>query len=232
MNSNKLILLHGALGSQLQLMGLKAHLGHQFEVFSFDFEGHGSFASNKEFSIEGFAENLMHFIRINQLENCHIFGYSMGGYVALYLASQGDKTIKSVNTFGTKFHWNPKSAAMEVKMLDPDIIAEKVPRHAEHLRTIHSHNDWRAVLENTAQMMLSLGENPRLNEGTLQSIEIPVLINIGDQDQMVSIDESQQTTDALKNGSLNILKGFQHPLEKNDLAHLSQIISNFISSQN
>ena len=53
-----LILLHGAIGAASQLNPLKDVLSGTFEVYSFNFEGHGGSPSEHPFSIELFTENL------------------------------------------------------------------------------------------------------------------------------------------------------------------------------
>ena len=85
----KLLLLHGALGSQTQLESLKNTLAASFEVHCLDFYGHGSATLSEEpFRIAGFAEQVNNWLEEKQFDSISIFGYSMGGYVALYLASK------------------------------------------------------------------------------------------------------------------------------------------------
>jgi pimeloyl-ACP methyl ester carboxylesterase len=80
-----LILLHGALGHANQLHPL-ADLLKTYHVHTLNFSGHGGTPmSNASFSIPLFAEEVRQYIRQNNLGNVAIFGYSMGGYVAMYL---------------------------------------------------------------------------------------------------------------------------------------------------
>ena len=104
-----LILLHGALGCADELATLKAILSEQFNIHSFDFDGHGTNTSNLDFSIDLFSENLNCFIEEHDLAPCHVFGYSMGGYVALKLASTDPEKIGKIVTLGTKFDWTPET---------------------------------------------------------------------------------------------------------------------------
>jgi pimeloyl-ACP methyl ester carboxylesterase len=49
------------------------------------FQGHGSDTTNGDFSIERFANDTLDFLDQHQIDSVNIFGYSMGGYVALKL---------------------------------------------------------------------------------------------------------------------------------------------------
>lgn len=211
-----LLLLHGALGSKAQLSPLKTELAAHFSVHSLDFEGHGRRPSDRNFSMDHFGENVTNYMDQTGIPSAYIFGYSMGGYAALNLATANSNRIKGIVTFGTKFDWTPESAKKEVKMLNPEAIEQKVPKFAAHLKKLHPGNDWKEVLRKTAGLMLDLGAEAPLHRESLSKIEIPVHILIGDADAMVSIEESKFASDHLPQGHLHILEGFQHPLEKND----------------
>ncbi len=105
-NKPQLLLLHGALGSKKQFSNLKPLLEEKFELFQLDFDGHGDGKDTKHFSIELFTENLRAFLFENELKAINIFGYSMGGYVALNLAIKHPELVNKIVTLGTKFDWN------------------------------------------------------------------------------------------------------------------------------
>lgn len=223
-----LILLHGALGTKAQFKSLKEQLSDHFEVHDLDFEGHGSNHSSNEFSMELFAQNVIQYLTELNIEQTHIFGYSMGGYVGLTVAKSTPERIGKIITLGTKFNWTKEIAEQEIKMLNPDKIEEKVPAFAQSLQAIHTHNDWKEMMRKTADMMLGLGMGKRLSSEDLEKIATEVLIGIGDKDRMVSIEESKESANILPNGYLKIIEGFPHPIEKVDTEILKSIIIDFI----
>lgn len=160
----KLILLHGALGTQSHFNELAEELKKTYEVYTLNFDGHGGKESSSDFSIELFTQNLLDFIGDNSLEQASIFGYSMGGYVALNAAIISPKKIGRIITLGTKFDWSLESAEKEVKMLNPTIIEEKIPQFAEKLKKEHQPQDWKLVMTKTAKMMLDMGNGLRIDE--------------------------------------------------------------------
>ena len=222
-----LLLLHGAIGSEEQFAELKKMLSTCFTVHTINFSGHGGNDMPEQFEITSFAAETESYLERNNLESVNIFGYSMGGYVALYLALHYRKRISSVFTFATKFTWSPEIAQKETKMLNPDKIAEKLPAFAMELEKRHLPNDWRSVLNKTAQMMQNLGEQNLLSHDDISRISIRVRIGIGDRDSMVTLEETVAAYKSLPNGSLLVLPQTPHPLEQIDKQRLAHEIKNF-----
>lgn len=223
-----ILLLHGAIGSKDQLNSLTEKLKGEFIVHSINFSGHGGEQMPEMFSIAVFANDVLNYLEKNSIEKINIFGYSMGGYVALYLAKHHPQKIEKIFTFATKFFWSPEIAAKEIKMLDAEKIKEKIPVFAKTLEQRHSLNDWKTVLQKTSEMMVEMGTNNPLTLSDYNSIEIPVLIGIGDTDTMVTLEETTEVYNWLKNARLMVFPETQHPIEKvNEEILTAEIISFF-----
>ena len=221
------LLLHGALGSSSQLLPLKTQLeniGHI--VYTLKFSGHGGqpFSENG-FGIEIFAEELLQFLNSQKIERINIFGYSMGGYVALWLAHQHPERFQKIITLGTKFDWSPESAAKEVKMLDPEKLQEKVPAFAETLKQRHLPNDWKILLQKTAEMMLTLVNKPPLTDEVLKQIKIPTMICQGEMDAMADINYTKQVAGYLPQAECKMLAKTPHPIEKVKLNLITELLA-------
>ena len=109
-------------------------------------------------------------------------------------------------------------------MLQPEVIEEKVPKFAEHLNRMHEPNDWKENMRATAEMMLSMGENPPLSQVDLSKVKCPVALTLGGKDAMVSQEETIAVKDQLSNASFHLFEEFEHPLEKIDLIILSKFL--------
>jgi esterase/lipase len=222
-----IILLHGALGAKDQLEPLKEALTKlNYQVHSFSFSGHGDVPFQSEFGIEQFAKELKKFISGNKLMQAPVFGYSMGGYVALYLASQQNDLLGNIITLGTKFSWTKDIAQREIKQLDPKIILEKVPKFAEALK--QRHTDWELLLERTAHMMVSLGNENILNEDLFSKIQNKVLVGLADKDSMVTAEETSNAIEQLENAKRYTLHETKHPIESVDVNVLADIVHQFV----
>ncbi|MCW5924677.1 MAG: alpha/beta fold hydrolase [Saprospiraceae bacterium] len=217
-----LILLHGAIGSAAQFDALRPHLGSERPVFALSFPGHGGSSADEPFSMSRFSDFVLRFLEKEKVVRADFFGYSMGGYVALYLAWQHPERVRRVFTLGTKFDWTPETAARESAMLNAEKIAEKVPAFAQMLAARHAPADWKEVLRRTADMLRDLGAGQGLPAEAFARIGCPVTIGLGELDNMVTLEESRAVASALPRGSLEILTACKHPMEQVDVVLLAE----------
>lgn len=226
-----ILLLHGALGSADTLSPLKQELEGKYKIHTFDFSGHGERAALDEpYSMRLFAGDIAVFLEKETIAQTHIFGYSMGGYAALYFALQHPERVSSIFTLATKFAWSPETAVKETKMLDPIKVEEKVPAFAQLLAQRHAPQDWKTVMRKTADMMLHLGNAPVLTPDNLPMLQVPVRVSVGDRDNMVSVEETVWAYQHLPNASLMVLPATRHPLETIPTAKLAAELESFINT--
>ncbi|MBE2217323.1 MAG: alpha/beta fold hydrolase [Ignavibacteria bacterium] len=223
-----ILLLHGALGSKSQFAEISEILSQKYEVFTFDFTGHGANPlPETQFTIETFAQDISVFMRANGLDGTDIFGYSMGGYAALYASAAGLINAGRIFTLATKFEWNVEIAAREAKMLDAGKIKQKVPAFAEELAARHGSSKWESLLGMTREMVKRLGDKNPLNNEMLAKVNNEVLVSIGDRDKMVSLEETIAAYRAIENGSLLVLPKTEHPIERVDIQRLTHEMKTF-----
>jgi pimeloyl-ACP methyl ester carboxylesterase len=227
-----IILLHGALGSKDQLQPLAKELIGTYQVHSFNFSGHGGRPiPDIAFSIPLFAEQIVEYMKETNIEQANIFGYSMGGYTAMYLAKHHPDKINRLITLATKFHWDPSTAAREVKMLDGKTIREKVPAFAAQLQQRHAPNDWLALLDKTKELLTDLGQQNTLQPADYSSITTPSLILLGDRDKMVTLEETVAVYKQLPNAWFGVMPGTPHAFEQVNLSFLAELIRRFINEK-
>ena len=223
-----ILLLHGAIGSSVQLEPLAELLTNNYKVNLLNLSGHGGKQiPDEQFSIEMFGEDVLYFIEKNKLGKINVYGYSMGGYVALYIARNFPDKINKIFTTATKFDWNEESSLKESRLLNPEKIIEKIPKFAEQLSERHSAENWKQVLKKTAEMMINLGKNKLLKDVDFSLIENEVLLSVGDRDNMVSIEETVDVYRKLQNGKLLIFPDTPHPIEKISAERLANEIELF-----
>ncbi|HEY0065992.1 MAG TPA: alpha/beta hydrolase [Flavisolibacter sp.] len=224
-----LILLHGALGSSEQLKTLEQSLSDNYQVHIPDLPGHGGTGLQQEFSIHFFAQYLEEYIEQHNLKRASVFGYSMGGYVAMYLAVQRPELISKIITLATKWTWSEEITAREVKMLQPEVIEQKLPQFAQALVQRHAPDDWKELLHKTADMMLQMGKNNPLKHEDLAQVTTPSLIMLGDRDKMVSLQETVEAYQHIPSAQMAVLPKTSHPIEQVDIEMISFFIRRFIS---
>lgn len=223
-----IVLLHGAIGAADHMKALADALSDKYKVHTLNFSGHGGMPYTEAFSIPLFAEELRQFIAARKLEEVSVFGYSMGGYVGMYLAKQQPKLIQKLVTLATKFHWDEEIASKEVQMLNAEKIEAKVPVFAKTLKERHAPNDWKEVLSKTADMLTALGKDNALKPEEYAEIQTPSLVLLGDRDKMITLEETVAVYKALPNAQMAMLPNTPHPIEQMDAALLAYFIRRFI----
>lgn len=226
---NPIIIIHGALGAQSQLKGLADELSVLGKrAFLIDLAGHGGkpFRSTG-FGIEAFADDLNEFIGQHRIDGADVFGYSMGGYVALWLALNQPGKLGRIITLGTKFDWDSTSAQREVNKLNPEKILLKIPAFARILEHRHKPLDWKELMSKTGEMMLALGTKPLLTLENARHITNNTSVLLGDQDDMADASFSKSFALALPHGTFITLDRTPHPIERVDVNRLANLILGF-----
>ncbi len=225
-----LLLLHGALSTQNQFDDFALYLKKNHKVNALTFRGHGN--NQKTLSghfFDDYNEDILSYMVQNQLSKINIFGYSMGGYAALYFASKYPNMVESIATLNTKFDWNIAQVSKETALLNADKIAEKVPAYAQHLMHIHGEQNWKTMLANTKTMMEQLAQQPILTEALLNQINCKVLIGVGDRDNTATIIENLNIFKQLPDAQFMVLPNTGHPFDKVNYELLHLLCNNFFN---
>ena len=216
------IFLHGALGAAAQFDRLLPLLPSDYPAVAWSLPGHGQQLPEAPFSLDLFTSALLKFLDEIKLDAVNIFGYSMGGYLALHLASEHPERVKRVITLGTKLQWSPEVAAGMNRMFDPEKIEAKVPQFATSLAAMHA--DWKAVCRHTAAFLEELGNGQGIQEAAYARIACPVTIGWGNEDNVVGKEESQHVAGLIPQGEFVELMGVKHPIDLVD----SNILVKFV----
>lgn len=223
-----ILLLHGAIGGAAQLKPLADLLSNSYSVHTINFSGHGGEPMPAgAFSMELFAQQVLDYMDQHQIQSPQIFGYSMGGYVGMYIARHHPGRISGLITLATKFLWDEAIAAKQQRSFDANVILEKAPAFAEQLQQLHGTENWKEVLVRTGAMLTALGKRNTLKAEDYPLVQTPVLLIQGDKDRMVTLDETIAVYRGMPAGkaSLCILPDTPHPLENVNLDLLARLIN-------
>lgn len=221
--------LHGALGTAEQLRPLINQLPDQINKHPITFEGHGPEPMPMgPFRIESFGEQVLREMDEQQVDKASFFGYSMGGYVALWLALHHPDRVDRVATLGTVLEWSPERAATENRQLDIDQMRQKVPRFVEMLEKIHP-NGWIDVADKTRDLLTDLGSNSSISESEWYEIKKPVRIHTGDRDRTATPESALRISRFLPDADVMVIPGSHHPIQKVNLRLLGESLMDFFT---
>ncbi|MBS1630274.1 MAG: alpha/beta fold hydrolase [Bacteroidetes bacterium] len=220
-----LILLHAALGAAASMKGLQEIFTRRgVETCCLDFPGHGQTAWPEQgLSMNIFEEEVIRFMDERGLASAHVFGYSMGGFVALNLALRVPERILSLCTLATKMDWTEAICARESALLEPEKMEAKVPQFARSLAGLHSRNGWEKVVNETRKLITQM-HTQCIPDVDLAKIQQPACVLLGDRDTMVSAEETLALYRVLPNAMMALLPETPHSLDRVDLSLLTGFV--------
>ncbi|MDX1663534.1 MAG: alpha/beta hydrolase [Candidatus Promineifilaceae bacterium] len=206
-----LLLLPGLLGSiSSQWRGFVDPLSRQFRVVLMDLRGHGHSENQAQaLQIERLAADVAGLVDYLDLDEIHVAGYSLGGYLGLLFALQQPGRVPTLLMHATKFYWTEEAAGRMRSQLDPDLMAEKVPAYADSLAQEHG-SRWRALVRQAGDLIAHLGQEG-LSERMVRQLQMPIMVSVGDRDELVSLPEASRLSRIPPQGMLLVLPGVQHP---------------------
>jgi pimeloyl-ACP methyl ester carboxylesterase len=119
-----LILLHGAFATADGWGGVLPTLSKSHQVIAVELQGHGHTADrDTPFSMEQMADDVAELLKALKIETADVFGYSMGGSVALGVAIRHPEVVGKLAVLGatagpTKDTYNPETLK-QMKSITP-----------------------------------------------------------------------------------------------------------------
>ena len=209
-----LLLLPGLLGSvNLHWQNFIRELQVDYHLVLVDWRGHGR-SENKELDLlpKQLVHDLSGLLEHIGIGTVHIAGYDLGGYLGLMFALRHPNWVRTLLMQATKFYWNPAPVREVTRQLNPDLIIEKTPAYANRLAKEHGAARWRPLVRQAADLVAYLGEDG-LTETMLTSVQCPVLVSVGDRDELVPVQEAYLLSRAFPDASLLVLPNVRHPFQ-------------------
>ena len=213
-NKPNLLLLPGLLGAiRSQWRPFLKPLSENYRLTLVDLRGHGRSQNNApKLNISQMIDDLTGLLDQLNIERLHIAGYSLGGYLGLLLAINQPRRIATLLMHATKFYWTTAAATKMQEQLDPDVMAQKVPTYADQLVKDHGGRQWRTLVRQAAELTHLLVDDS-LSERHLKNAQLPVLVSVGDRDELVPLPEAFRLSRTLPHGELLVLPNTRHPLQ-------------------
>jgi len=209
-----LLLLPGLMGAiSSQWRKFIRPLSADYRILMMDLRGHGrSTNSASELMPNRMAQDIAGLLDYLEIEEVHVAGYSLGGYLGLLLALNQPRRVNTLLMHATKFYWTEESAKNMQQQLNPEMLVEKVPAYVDQLMKDHGARQWRILVRQAVDLTFFLAEKG-IPERMLKHMETPVLISLGDRDEMVPLPEAVRLRRMLPKGELIVLPGTRHAFQ-------------------
>jgi pimeloyl-ACP methyl ester carboxylesterase len=197
-----------------------------YQVLLPDLRGHGR-SENEAHELRAvrMVQDLVGLLDHLAIETLHVAGYDLGGYLGLMLHLQQPRRVKTLLMHATKFYWNAEAVHRMRRQLDPDLMVEKVPAYADQLVKEHG-SRWRQLVRQAGDLVALLAQEG-VTEGMARRAQLPVLVSVGDRDELVNIVEAARLARLLPDGNLLVLPGVRHPFSSLPLIPLLPMMRQF-----
>jgi pimeloyl-ACP methyl ester carboxylesterase len=236
-----LLLLHGLGSSSLDWDEQIGVYAEHFRVIAPDLRGFGR--SSKPigpYSIRLFGEDLTALLDRLKISRCHVLGYSMGGAIALQMATHPESRFSSlilVNTLASfeVDHWRKQMFVLVRIAMARFVGMERMARfgakrlfpdpHQSHLRRRmierHRHNTPHSYL---AALHALKGWTVK---ELLPRIDVPTLVVAADQDYF-SVEEKAEFVAAMPNARLEIVTQSRHGTPFDQSERFNKLVMAFL----
>lgn len=227
-SQQKLLLLPGLLGAiSSQWRPFVEPLSRRYRLILVDLRGHGRSDNNDLHLVpEQMVGDLIGLLNYLEIRDLHVAGYDLGGYLGLMLLLYRPRLVNTLLMHATKFFWTEQAASDVRRQFSPENIVDRAPALASRLATTHGANRWRPLVRQAADLISHLALNP-LGEAAAGRAQAPVLISVGDRDELVPVQESFRLSHAFEHGSLLVLPGVQHTFQSLNLVPLLPVMEEF-----
>lgn len=223
-----LLLLPGLLGSiSIQWRNFVEPLAKAYRLLLVDLRGHGRSENNATSLLpDNMVQDLLGLLDHLSIESIHVAGYNLGGYLGLMLHLYEPRRVQTLVMHATKFYWRQPAADRMSDQLNPDVIGDRAPAYASQLALQHGAARWRSLVRQAADLINYLSLSG-LSESVVSQAQCPILVSVGDRDELVSVREAHRLSRELPNGALLVLPGVHHPIQSLGLVPMLQVMQSF-----
>lgn len=223
-----LVILHGVSGSAGEMAPLAKPLSAWFDVRVPNLLGHGGRPVPEGYALQDMADDLVSWLDSEGIGPAHFLGYSLGGYLAFYLARHQPQRVKSVSGIVVKHVFDEAALSYIAYLADPDRLGRLGNPRKDELIAVHGEGNWINVTKNTAALFEGFGRGLPLDESDIRAISTPALVLSGDRDPLVSEAETRALAALLLNARLGLFPGPSHPLKVVPLLDAVRAVKTFV----
>ena len=217
----RLTLLHGAAGATVaETAALARLLAPYFHIVALDYAGHGASTSFNEHPLTGelFVQNAVDVLNHLGHKPTHLFGFSMGGYIAMELARHYPDYVEHLAVYAGNAFWDEELVDRMLARLQPDNLPD-VTRH--RLNAIR--DDWQQLFRRMQSFVRGLPDLPDVAK-RLGEITQPTLITSADNDDLFPLQSALDLHAHIPHSRLAVLPATRHEMSHAVLPLLANLL--------
>jgi pimeloyl-ACP methyl ester carboxylesterase len=164
-------------------------------------------------SIDGWAAQILR----DDWENLIAVGASMGGYCALALARRAPERVLGLVLVGARAGVDSMERRKEREALISNLRANRLPEEIESLVPPAD----LAIAQEAMRDRLDL-------TGVVGSFGGPLLVCVGDQDELLSVDEARELAGSALQGSVEVFEGAGHLVSLDQPQRFNEVLLQFL----
>ncbi|MCQ6563518.1 alpha/beta fold hydrolase [Paenibacillus mendelii] len=178
-----LVLLHGQFTTTGMFDPILPELADRRQVVLIEQQGHGHTADiDRPLSFAQMSRDTAELLNQLQIAEADVFGYSAGGTVALQLAKSNPRLIRKLALASTVYSMDGYYPSIVEGLKHASAEAFPSQMKHEYERVAPHPENWSKLIAKGAEMANNVNKQDFLEPEQLQSITVPVLLVIGDND--------------------------------------------------
>lgn len=208
-----LVMLHGARGAATLLRPLGEAVASGHQVIILNLLGHGGRPLPERFSLAALGADVLAQMDAHGLGRVHLFGYSLGGTLALWLACHHPERFIGWCALAPKVRFDARTVSHFTHLSSLARIERPGSPQPELQTRLHPGQDWRMLAERLAEMYRRFGKQAELIESDLEAMRRPGLLISASEDPLLSGEEFLALHRLIPNSQALSFSGSAHPLE-------------------
>ena len=224
------MLIHGPFGTHSSHWRTQIPLFSQyFRVIAMDLRGHGQTNNPADdLSLDLFAKDIFHLISGLNLGPSHIFGFSLGGVIALTIGIDYPDAVKSLVLWGVNHR--PDERFLERISYEHELLED--PNRSKNLRKQHGRVYGEQNFDRLSQLLKREAFRRRIfSDEEIRNVKSSTLVCLGDRDQFVTLELGMELYRTLPNSSLYVIPGSGHILAGEKLDSFNQVVLDHLLKQ-
>jgi pimeloyl-ACP methyl ester carboxylesterase len=225
-SGESLILVHDFLGSlETEWRRFIPMFARHFHTIAFDLRGHGKTNNpSGKLHLKTLVDDLHVLYDTLQIEQANICGNGFGGYIALAYGLQHPGRVRGLIMHGTRFFWNDVSTRAALEHLEADDQRKYTQGNTQADRQL--------LLAEAKECLVTISQEA-IPEDAVTLTDFPVLVSIGDLDEMIPRNEAEQLAQMIPNARLSVLENTRHPLRTvQSVSFLERAVTFFNAEEN